>query len=132
VGPLLVAATRQSGEAFGAQHLVNGRQAEAVALLGQRVVNVVDRQVLLAQGDDHRPRRVFLGLDLRAPGSLGEELAYLAAAKGVAQHAEGPGRIAELSGRDRGGHALGEVGAQRFVLAVPRVRGLPEESGDIG
>ena len=64
--PLLVAAPGQASEAFGAQHLVNRGEAQRVALLAQRILDVVDRQVLLAQGDDHRAGGILLGLHLRA------------------------------------------------------------------
>jgi len=52
---LPVAAPRRAREAVGAQDLVDRGQAEAAALLVQRAVNVIDRHVSLAKGDDQGP-----------------------------------------------------------------------------
>ncbi len=48
LGPLFVAAAWQARKAFGAQDLVNGGETESTPLPRQGVVDVVDRQVLLA------------------------------------------------------------------------------------
>src|SRR5580704_16207654 len=58
----------------------------------------------------------------------GEELWQLSAAEGVAQNAEGAGRIAEAPGRLGRTHPLDEEGTHGFVLALSRGCGLDEEA----
>jgi hypothetical protein len=70
----------------------------------------------------------LLGLLARAWMRGGEEFRQLPAAKGVTQHAEGAGRIAEAT-RDLGrGQPLDVEGAQSLVLALARGRRLREEA----
>ena len=78
-------------------------------------------------GDDQRPGGVLLGLHLRPPRGVGEELAQLPVPERVAQHAKGAGGIAVLTRRQGRRHPVGEIGAQGLVLALPRLLGLQEE-----
>jgi len=110
---------------------VDGGETERVALLPQGVVDVVDRQVLLAQGDDQRPGWILLGLDLRAAGGVGEELAAAPMAEGMTQDAERARGVAEAPGCLGRWHPLGKVRAQGFVLPVPGLLGLEEEPGGV-
>jgi hypothetical protein len=129
LGPVLVAAARQAAEALRPHHLVNRGQAERVTLLGQRIVDVVDRQMLLAQRHDQRAGGVLLRLDLGAPGDVAEELPAALLAETVAEHAERPRGVAEAARRLGRGEFLDEVGAQRLVLPLPRMLRLHEEAG---
>ena len=52
VGSLLVAASRQFGEALFLEDRGDGRRAERLAFAGQGAADVVDGEVLLPQGDD--------------------------------------------------------------------------------
>jgi hypothetical protein len=58
---------------------------------------------------------------------LPEELAVHLVAEAPAEDAEGAGLIAEPEGDGVRRRALGEVGAQRLVLALARVGRLQEE-----
>ena len=127
-GPLLVATAWQAGKAFGAQDLVNGGQTEPVPLRRQGIVDVVDRQVLLAQGDNQRPGGILLGLDLRPGSGLGEEVAA-PMAEDMAQDPERARGVAEAPGGIGGRHPLRKVRAQGLVLPVPGLLGLEEEPG---
>ena len=128
LGPVLVAAPRQAAEPLRSHHLVNRREAQGVALLGQGIVDVVDRQVLLAQGHDQRAGRILLRLDLGPPRDVPEELAPGPLAEAVAKDPERARRIPKAAGRRGRGEALDEVGAQRLVLPLPRVLRLDEEA----
>ena len=52
VGPFVVEPPRQLGEALLLQDRGDGRRAERFAVAGQGAADVVDGEVLLAQGDD--------------------------------------------------------------------------------
>jgi hypothetical protein len=57
-----------------------------------------------------------------------EEVRQLTVAKGVAQHAERPRRVAEASCRLGGRHFFQEVGPQGLILALARGCGLLEKA----
>ncbi len=84
-----------------------------------------------AQGDDQGPRRILLGLDVGAARGVDEEVAHVTVPEGVAQHPKGPRGIAEAAGGRGRRHPVGEVGPQRFVLALPRMPGFREEPGGV-
>src|SRR5207248_6826819 len=50
-GTVLVIAARQASKAFGLEDLVHGHRADGVAIGAKDVTDVVDGEVLLAQGD---------------------------------------------------------------------------------
>ena len=52
VGALLVLAARQTGEARLVQDLPDGRGAERSAFIFERALDVVERKILLAHGED--------------------------------------------------------------------------------
>ena len=96
-------------------------------LLLEGLADLVDRVVLLAQGDGDLARGGLLRLRLRPASGSDEERRRPVAAKVVAQDAEGPGRGPKA--RATSARALlDEVGAQGLVLAVARGGGLAEEA----
>ena len=129
-GPLLVAAAGQAGEALvpgGCWR--HGDGAERLAVACQGPADVVDGEVLLAQGDD-----------LLAAG-IGAWALWAAVWPGRKKAPVGswrnwwtrtrklPGRVAEAAGGLGGGKALDEEGAQGLVLAVGGVGGGEEVAG---
>ena len=128
VGAVFVAAAREAGESLLVEEVGDGGGAERVPLMLQGPADVIDREVLLAQGDDAlatllgaRPARGAVGDEERAAGVLAEA---------VDQDAEAAGAVAESSGGLLGGQALDEEGAEGLVLAVRGVGGLKEPAAE--
>ncbi len=63
--PFVVASSGQSGEALLPQMDADHGRADAVALLGQGLGDVVDGEVLLAEGDDRLAQFAFRGAGSR-------------------------------------------------------------------
>src|SRR5512143_1305072 len=127
----LSAPARQAREALGLEHERDGGGAEGRAGLGQGTADVVDRQVLLAQGDHLLAHGIGLRGALGPFGGGQEEAAIGLRAELVAQHAEAAGGVAEALGDFVGGQRVDEVGAQGLVLAVRGVAGPQEVAGQI-
>jgi hypothetical protein len=128
VGPLVVPAPRQLGEALLAQHLGHRRGADLEVPLPQGAGDVVDREVALAHLDDEAAGAGLLRLLLWSVRGVDEEDALGVVPEVVAQHAERGRGVAEGM-RDVGGRSmLDEVRAQRLVLAVASLHRLQEES----
>ena len=86
-----------AGEAFLGKHLAHRGGAQRRSLLLERLTDLVDRIVALAQRDDLLLGTAFLGL-WRGPGPRGgEEVRQFAVAKRMAEHAEGAWRVAEAA-----------------------------------
>ena len=101
LGALLVEASRQRGKAFLAQDVARGRGGHLLTALGEGPADVMDRVVLLAQGDDLLAHGIVVP---HARGSADggglEELARMGImAETGAEHAEGAWRVAEGAGR---------------------------------
>ncbi len=109
------------------QDLAHRGDAERGLLLAERLADLVDRIVTLAQRHDVLVHAALLGLGAGPRPRAGEELRELAA-KGVAQHAEGSGRIAEAACDLGRGQLFEEEGAQGLVLALARGGWLQEEA----
>src|SRR5262249_60407007 len=75
VGSLLVAAARQLGEALLLDDRGDGRRAQRLAITGQGPADVVDGEVLLAEGDDLLPPPFLLAGRPALVGSGDEEVA---------------------------------------------------------
>ena len=102
---------------------VDRRDAECLSFFGQKSGNIVNREVLLAQGDHLLTNGILLG---RLLGSLlrGEkEGAVEVLAKLSAKDAKAPWSISEAFGRLLGRESLNEVGSEGFVLTVIGVLG---------
>ncbi len=129
VGPLVVDPPRQLGEALLLEDRGDGRRAERLAVAGQGAADVVDGEVLLAQGDDLLPQPFLLaGWSALAWGG-DEEIAVGLTAELVDEDAEAPGRVAEASGHLGGWEAVDEEGSEGLVLSMGGVGRLQEAAG---
>ena len=131
VGSFLVRTAGQAGEALLTQDFPDGGIAQGSAVGFEGAFDVIDRMVLLAQGNDQRLGGVGLGLRFRARLAWAKEVERLAAEL-AAQDAEGPGGVAEAAGDLPGGELFDEKGPQGFVLAVRGGLGFQEEPAFIG
>jgi len=95
------------------------------------LADVVDGEVLLAQGDDLFAEALFLGGGLRSFGRGEEELAFGVLAELVDQDAEAARGVAAAAGGLGRGEAFDEEGAEGFVLAMGGVLRLEEEASEI-
>jgi hypothetical protein len=127
-GTLVIAPARQRRKAFLDEHFAHRGGAQRRSLLLERLADLVDRIVALAQRHDLLMGTALLGLLTRPGPRAGEEVRQIAAAKRVAEHAEGAGRVAEPARRLGRSQPFREEGAQGLVLALPRRRGLSEEA----
>jgi hypothetical protein len=127
-GTFLIEPARQWRKALCGEHLAHRGGAERHALLLERLADLIDRIVALAQGYDLVMRAALLGLVVPARSGGSEKLRQVAAAKGVAQHPEPPGRIAEAPCHIGRRQLVHVESAQGLVLALPRRRGLSEEA----
>jgi len=126
IGPLVVAASRQFGEALFLEDRGDGRRAERLALAGQGAADVVDGEVLLAQGDDLFAKPFLLARRSADARRRDEEVARGLMAELMDEDAEAPRCIAEPAGRFGGGETIDEEGPEGFVLPVGGVGGLQE------
>ena len=125
--PFLVQAARQGRKALGFEHLPHRRRAERELALLQRLADLVDRVVPLAQGDDGLARGGLLGLGA-GPGPWGgEEDGRGLAPEVMAQHMEGARRVPEGPGHLGDGSLVDVVRAQGLVLALLGRVGMQEE-----
>jgi hypothetical protein len=116
---------------LGLEQFPNGGRAEWNLLLLERQTDVVDRMVLLAQGDDQRTGGILLGLGAWT-GAGGSKVGGIRLAhEGVAKDTESAGRVAEGSGDLVRGATLDVEGAESFVLALLRMLGLEEEGARV-
>jgi len=127
-GPLLVGPARQAREALRPQHLLDRGDAEPPgARAVEFVADVVDGEVALAQRNHAGAHRVLAGLGFRPVRALAEEVAIHLVPEAPAEDPEGPGLIAEPTGHLGRRGTIGEVGAQRLVLALARRARFQEE-----
>ena len=113
-------------EAFLLEHLGDGDGAEPLAVLLQSATDVIDGQVLLAQGDDFLAAWIGrLGAGFLAAG-FEEEGTLRVTAELMHQAAETAGRVAEAHGGLLGRHAFHEISPQGLVLPMDGVGGLEE------
>src|SRR5438445_4308466 len=121
-GALLVEPTRQGCKTVRGQNLAHRGGAQRGSLVLERLADLVDRIVALTQRHDLLMGAALLGLVAPAWTRGGEELRRVAAAKRMAEHAEGARRVAEPT-RDLGrGQPVHVEGAQGLVLALARRR----------
>ena len=129
-GPLVVGPSRQLGEALFLEDGGDGRRAERLAVTGQGPADVVDREVLLAEGDDLLPQPSLLAGRPALVWSGDKEVAVGLVAELVDEDAEAPRRVAETSGRLGGWEALDEERSERLILSMGGVGGLQEAAGE--
>lgn len=128
LGALLVEPPRQGRKALLAENFPHRSGAQRCSLLLQRLTDLIDRVVALAQRYDLLMGAALPGLFAPTGVPRCEEVRQLAVAKGVAQHAECPRRVAEASCRLGRLHFFQEVGPQSLILALARGCGLLEEA----
>ncbi len=126
VGPLVVGASRQLGEALFLQDRGDRRRAERLAVAGEGAADVVDGEVLLPQGDDLFPQSSPLAGWSALPRGRDEEVALGLVAELMDEDAKAPRRVPEPSGRLGRRDTVDEEGPQGFVLPMGGVGGLQE------
>ena len=93
--------------------------------------DIVDGEILFAQGDDAVTYGVGLGSGLGSFSRLEEEVASGILAELVDEDSEAPWGVTEAMSGLGDGEAIDEEGAEGFVLTVGCVGGLEEETGDV-
>ena len=99
--------------------------------MGQIKADVVDREILFAQGDDAVVHGIGLRSGLGFFGRLDEEVASGILAELVDEDSEAPRGITEAMSSLGAGEAIEEEGAEGLVLTVGSVGGLEEEAGEV-
>ena len=127
-GPLIVQAPRQRREPFGLEHLAHRSGAERERALLERLADLVDRVIGLAQLDDEVVGGGLLGLMARARTGSDKELWLGVVAEVVAQDLERAWGVAKGASDLGRGNVLDEVGAKGLVLALLGRRRLEEEA----
>ena len=128
----VVAAAWQPSEAFGLEDLADGDGADGPAVGVEDAADVVDGEVLLAQGDDAIFEGLLLGRGMRSFGSGEEEEALGVLAELAGEDAETAGGVAPALGNLPDREALDEIAAKGLVLAMGGVAGLEEVLGERG
>jgi hypothetical protein len=117
----------ESGEAFLGKESRDGDGADGMSLLGERPADVLDGEVLFAEGDDMLPE-VFVGaVGLLLACGRQEERACGVVAELVDEASEAAWGVAQACGGRGGGESLDKGSAEGLVRAMGGVRGLAEE-----
>jgi hypothetical protein len=128
---LIVSPARQPREPFVLENLCNGDRTEGVSFVCQIAADVVDREILFAQGDDAVAYGIGLGSGLRPFSRPEEEVAAGILTELMDEDSEAPWRITEAMSGLGAGEAIDEKGAKGFVLTVGRVGGVEEEAREV-
>ena len=96
-GTFVIGPAWQASEAFLLEDMRDGDRAERVALVGQVAADIVDRQVLLAEGDDPIAEGIGFGRGLWPFGRSEEEVTSGILAELMDEDTEAPRRIAEAA-----------------------------------
>ena len=94
---LVVGPARQPSESFVLEDLCDGDRAEGMSLVGQVTADVVDGEVLFAQGDDAVADGIGLGCGLGPLGRCEEEVASGILAELVDEDAEAARGVTEAA-----------------------------------
>ena len=121
----------QASESFVLEDLCDGDRTEGVSLVGQIAADVVDREVLFAQGDDAIAEGIGLGCGLGSLGRCEEEVASGILAELMDEDAEAARGVTEAASGLGAGKAIDEEGAEGLVLTVGGVGGLEEDPGEV-
>ena len=127
----VVGPARQASESFVLEDLGDGDRAEGVSLVGQIAADVVDGEVLLAQGDDAVAEGIGLGCGLGPLGRSEEEVASGTLAELVDEDAEAARGVTEAASDLGAGETIDEESAEGLVLAVGGVGGFEEDPGEV-
>jgi hypothetical protein len=118
--------SRQAGEAFFLEDLCHGDGADGPVLCGQGAADIVDGEVLLAQGNDALAQRLLFRGNVGSLVRGEEETAVGVLAELVEQDAETAVGVAETCGDFRTWAAVDDIGTQSLVLAVCGIGRLQE------
>ena len=130
VGSLVVAAPGQFGEALFLQDCSDGRRAQRFAVAVEGAADVVDGEVLLAQGDHLIPQSRLLAGRSALASAREEEVALGLIAELMDEDPEAPRRVPEAGGGFRRRDAIDEEGAESLILSVGGAGGLQEQAGE--
>ena len=102
-----------------------------MSLVRQGAADVVDGEILFAQGDDTVAERVGLGCGTGPLGRCEEEVASRVLAELVDEDSEAPRRVTEAASDLGSGTPSNEEGAEGLVLAMGGVGGFEEDLGKV-
>ena len=114
----VISTPRQASKAFFLEKLGDGDGAETGLLLRECTLDIVHREVLLAQLDDTVADTVTLGCDTWSLVRGKKELAIRVAAEVMAEDAKGTRRVAEARRGFGRRDPIDEEGAQGLILAM--------------
>jgi hypothetical protein len=128
----LIESAWESGEALLLAEDGHGGWAKGFSLVMKDLADIVDREVLLAQGDDPKAEAVFIGCAARTFGGGEEERPLGIVAELVDEDPEAARGVAKAGGGFGGGESLDSEGAEGFILALSGVGGLKKVLGQRG
>lgn len=129
--PFLIAPPWQAGKSFLLENHGHSRRAQSMLLIAQDLADIVDGEVLLAQGNDFVPKSIRFGSTLRSFGGRGEEVLMGVLSKLMTKDPEASLRVPEASSRLGRGEAFDEIGPERLVLPVSGIGGFEEDPGEV-
>ena len=127
----VVGPARQASESFVLEDLGDGDRTQAVALVGQIPADIVDRQVLFAEGNDEIAQGIGFGCGLRSFGRCEEEGAVEILTELMDQNAKAAWRVTEAASHVDAANTVNEKCTKGLVLAVGSVGRLQEDPGDV-
>jgi hypothetical protein len=98
---------------------------------GQGPADVIDGEILFAQGDDLLAPGIAAGILSWRPAGRKEKVPVGILAKLVTKDTETARGVAKLERGPRGRETLDEEGSEGLVLAVDRVFGFQEEGSEV-
>jgi hypothetical protein len=128
---LVIGPAWQASESFILEDLGDGDRTEAVALVGQITADIVDREVLFAEGDDKIAQGIGFGCGLGSLGRCEEEWAVGILTELMDQDAKVARGVTETASHLDAGNTSDEERAKGLVLTVGGVSGLDEDPDDI-
>jgi hypothetical protein len=128
IGPFVIPAPREFGEAFCREEGRDRGGAESMALLPENIPNITDGEILLAQSDDALPEWIGLGSGVGTSLRREEKLRVRILPEVMHEDSEAARSVAEAL-RDLGGwDLLDEEGAKSLILALSGAGGFEEKS----
>jgi len=129
--PVLLGASRQASESFIHQHNRDGHRTQRAPILLDGTADIINREILLLQGDDLLANQIGLGGLVGSFVGRLKEGASGAAAELMDKDPKASPGISEALGDFGSGETIDEEGAQRLVLAVSRIGRLEEYAGEV-
>ena len=129
--PFVIASPGQAGKALFLEDHGHRRRTQFVSLIAQEPADIIDREVLLAQGNDFVPKPICFGSTLGSFGGRGKEVSMGVLAKLMTKDPEASLCIPKASSHLGRGDAFDEIGSQRLVLPVSGIGGFEEDPGEV-